>query len=263
MKAIILAAGKGKRLLPITNKIPKSMIEFGEISLLERIINTFRDCGISDISVVVGHNANKINFPDIKIFVNEKYDKTNMLESLFCADENIDGEVIISYADIIFEKRILEKLIASKDDITLAIDTDWLKYWKLRIDDPLDDAHETVKTDSKGNVISIGQEIKNVKDTDGHFIGLMKIQNKGAKDLKDVYYKSKLRSTDNNNPLNSNLTFENSRLVDLIQEMIREGIKVNISKTKNGWLEFDTLKDYEIYSDLKDKNMLREIINLN
>ncbi|EGG41193.1 hypothetical protein Nlim_2002 [Candidatus Nitrosarchaeum limnium SFB1] len=185
-----------------------------------------------------------------------------MLESLFCAEEKIDDEVIISYADIIFEKRILKKLITSKEDITLVVDTDWLKYWKLRIDEPLDDAHETVKTDNEGNVISIGQEVKNVHDTDGHFIGLMKIQNKGAKNLKDVYYKSKLQSTDNSNPLNSNLTFENSRLVDLIQGMIRSGIKVSVSTTKNGWLEFDTVKDYEIYSNLKDKNMLSDIINL-
>lgn len=262
MKAIILAAGKGNRLLPITNEIPKSMIEFGEISLLERMINTFRDCGISDISIVVGHNAKKIIFPNIKIFVNEKYDKTNMLESLFCAEEKIDEDVIISYADIIFEKRILKKLMTSKEDITLVVDTEWLKYWKLRIDDPLDDAHETVKTDNEDNVISIGQEVKDVHDTDGHFIGLMKIQNKGIKDLKDVYYTSKFQSTDNSNPLNPNLTFENSRLVDLIQGMIRSGIKVSVSKTKNGWIEFDTLKDYEIYSDLKNRNMLGNIINL-
>ncbi len=68
MKAIILAAGKGKRFLPITNKIPKSMIKFGELPILERMINTFRDCGISDISIVVGHNANKIDFPNVKKF---------------------------------------------------------------------------------------------------------------------------------------------------------------------------------------------------
>ena len=62
MRAIILAAGKGERLLPITDEIPKSMIEFGEIPLLERTINTFKNCGIKDISIVVGHNSNKINF---------------------------------------------------------------------------------------------------------------------------------------------------------------------------------------------------------
>ena len=262
MKAIILAAGKGKRLLPMTNKIPKSMIEFGEIPILERLIKTFQECGIKDISIVVGHNADKINFPDIQTFMNKKYEKTNMLESLFCAEEKINDQVIISYADIVFEKRILEKLISVKEDITLVVDTDWIKYWKLRIDDPLDDAHETVTIDDKGDVTSIGQEVKNIDTVDGHFIGLMKIQNNGADDMKNFYHKSKNKSTKSFNPLNPNLTFENSRLVDLIHGMINEGIKVNVSTTKNGWLEFDTVKDYEIYNNLKEKNLLKDIIRL-
>lgn len=262
MKAIILAAGKGKRLFPMTKEIPKSMIEFGEKSLLERIVNTFRNCKITDISIVVGHNANKINFPNTKIFLNEKYEQTNMLESLFCAEEKIDDVVMISYADIIFEKRILTKLIASKEDITIVVDTNWLKYWKLRIENPLDDAHETVIMNKEGNAISIGQEVKNVKDVDGHFIGLMKIQNNGIKMVKDFYHKSKSKATKDFNPLNPNLTFENSRLVDLIQGLISSGIKVSVSTTENGWLEFDTLKDYEIHSDLKNKNRLNSIINL-
>lgn len=246
----------------MTKEIPKSMIEFGEIPLLERIINTFQDCEIRDISVVVGHNADKIKFPNIQTFLNEKYYETNMLESLFCAEEKIDEEVIISYADIIFEKRILRKLISSKDDITLVVDTNWLEYWKLRIDDPLDDAHETVTTDSKNNVISIGQEVKNVQDVNGHFIGLMKIQKNGIKKLKELYHKSKSEAENGKNPLNPNITFKNSRLVDLIQGLIISGVKVNMSTTKNGWLEFDTLKDNEIYNDLKNRNMLNDIINL-
>ena len=44
--------------------------------------------------------------------------------------------------------------------------------------------------------------------------------------------------------------------------MVEKGIKVNMSTTKNGWLEFDTIKDYEIYTNLKEKNMLNDIIKL-
>lgn len=262
MKAIILAAGKGKRLLPITKEIPKSMIEFAEKSLLERIVNVFRNCKITDISIVVGHNASKINFPNVQIFFNEKYEQTNMLESLFCAEEKIDEAVIISYADIIFEKRILTKLIASEEDITIVVDTNWLKYWKLRIENPLDDAHETVRIDKESNAIYIGQKVKNVQDVDGHFIGVMKVQKNGIKILKDFYHKSKCQATKDYNPLNPNLTFENSRLVDLIQGLITSGMKVNVSTTKNGWLEFDTPKDFVIYNDLKNKKILSSIINL-
>lgn len=262
MKAIILAAGKGKRLWPMTKDVPKSMIEFDEKPLLERIVNVFRNSKIMDISIVVGHNANKINLPKIQTFLNKKYAETNMLESLFCAEEKINDEVIISYADIIFEERIITKLIESDEDITIVVDTNWLKYWKYRIENPLDDAHETVKMNEEGYAVNIGHKIENVNDVEGHFIGIMKVKNNGAKIIKDFYKKSKEQSTENYNPLNQNLTFKNSRLVDLLQGLINNGIKIKVSTTKNGWLEFDTLDDYKIYSDLKNKNILSEIIKL-
>lgn len=262
MKAIILAAGKGSRLLPITNKIPKSLIEFGNTSILEKLIRNLRECGISDISVVVGHNANKINLLNIKKFENKNYENTNMLYSLFCAEKEIDESVIISYADIIFEKQILEKLIAINEDISIVVDTKWLNYWKFRIENPLDDASETVIMDSNKYGISIGQEVNDVNQVDGHFIGLMKVQKEGIKKFKDLYHKSKMISNDNYNPLNKNCLFKNSRLVDLIHKLIVEGNKVKVVETKNGWLEFDTLKDYEIYNNLKEKNLLKDIIRL-
>jgi len=262
VKAIILAAGKGKRLWPMTKDMPKSMLEFDEKALLKRIVNIFRNSKITDISIVVGYNASKINLPDVHTFFNEKYAQTNMLESLFCAEEKIDDEVIISYADIIFEKRILTKLMASEEDITIVVDTNWLKYWKYRIENPLDDAHETVKMNEEGYVVNIGHEIENVNEVDGHFIGIMKVKNNGTKILKDFYNKSKSQATNDYNPLNPNLTFENSRLVDLIQGLINAGVKIKVSTTENGWLEFDTLNDYEIYTDLKNKNMLSNIIQL-
>ena len=68
MKAIILAAGQGERLRPLTENIPKCMVDFFGQSILERQIKIFRKCGISDISVVVGYCEDKINFQDIYIY---------------------------------------------------------------------------------------------------------------------------------------------------------------------------------------------------
>lgn len=262
MKAIILAAGKGKRLWPMTKNMPKSMLEFDKIPLLQRIINIFKKCHVNDISIVVGHNADKITFSGINIYHNQKYAETNMLESLFCAEEKINDEVIISYADIIFEKQVLTKLLSSQNDISIVVDTHWLEYWKYRIENPLDDAHETVKMNENGYVIDIGHKIDNVNEVDGHFIGLMMVKNNGIKTLKDFYIKSKSNSNEKFNPLSQSLSFEHSRLVDLLQGLVKEGIKIKVIETKNGWLEFDTLDDYKIYSDLQKKNLLSNIIKL-
>ena len=102
MKAIILAAGKGTRLTPFTDNFPKGMIKLFNKTLIEMQIENFQMCGITDITIVTGYKSEKISFPKIKIIKNEFFDSTNMNESLFCAKEELNDSVIISYSDIIF-----------------------------------------------------------------------------------------------------------------------------------------------------------------
>ena len=104
MKAIILAAGEGKRLRPLTNNTPKCLVNLFGKSLLQWQIETFRSCQIDDISVVTGYRSELINLPGLKIFQNKKFETTNMVESLFCASQELSEQTIVSYGDIIFEK---------------------------------------------------------------------------------------------------------------------------------------------------------------
>ena len=85
--AIILAAGLGSRLLPLTENKPKSLIEFAGKSLLERQINLFRKNGIQDISIVTGYNKEKFSLKDVCYFENVDYKNTSTLLSLFCAEK--------------------------------------------------------------------------------------------------------------------------------------------------------------------------------
>ena len=87
MKAIILAAGLGSRLGEFGEKTPKGMITIFGKTLLERQIEIFHNCGISEITVVTGHNSDLINYPDVDYIKNPNYSTTNMNESLFCAKE--------------------------------------------------------------------------------------------------------------------------------------------------------------------------------
>ena len=155
MKAIILAAGEGKRLMPYTSGIPKCMVNVGGRPLIEYQIDVLKRSGINDIIIVKGHQGNKIKINGTKTFTNKRYYETNMVTSLFCAESELNGEVIISYGDIVYSDSILKKLIISKHDISVVVDLDWKKYWMKRFDNPLDDA-ETLKYDDSGRIIERG-----------------------------------------------------------------------------------------------------------
>ena len=262
MKAIILAAGEGNRLRPLTKDIPKCLVELFGKSILEWQLNTFRRCGITDICVIRGYKKEKINFPNLKYYFNEKFNSTNMLESLFCAKNEFKDSIIISYGDIIFQKSVLQKLIASNDNFSIIVDKEWKKYWKIRFEDPLDDA-ESLKIDESGNISEIGQKAKKIEDIEGQFIGLIKIQGEGLDILKSFYDKSKeIALREGKNPLNPNLPFEKSYMTDFLQGLVKENQKLKPVFVKNGWLELDSIKDYKIYNQMFENKSILELIDL-
>lgn len=260
MNAIILAAGEGKRLHPLTKNCPKGLVPLFGRSLLERQIEVFRQCNISDISIVTGYLGNMINFSNITYFQNPKYDKTNMVETLFCAREKLNDSTIVSYSDIIFEKLILQKLIDSKENISVVVDTEWYDYWKKRFSNPLDDAESLVLKD--GYIANIGQKTQDLSEIQGQYIGLMKFQNEGIDMLKNFYDRSKENARTGINPLNSNLPFEKSYLTDLIQGLITNGHKIKAIPIKNGWLELDSFSDFQLYEKLYEANNLEQFIKI-
>lgn len=259
-KAIILAAGEGKRLRPLTQNCPKAMVKLFGKSILERQIETFYACNISDISVVKGYLAAKINFPNVTYFVNSKYSSTNMVETLFCAREKLTDKVIISYGDIIFEKKILENLIDSQNDCSVIIDLDWEKLWKIRFSDPLDDA-ESLQFDENYIITEIGQKTK-LKKIMGQYIGLIKFQGEGLTFLKKFYDKCKDEARKSSNPLNNKLPFEESFMTDLLQNMIEAEFSIKAVPINHGWLELDSKNDYDTYNRLYQENTLSEILSL-
>ena len=109
MKAIILAAGQGTRLRPLTNDRPKCMVKFNDKPIINYIIETMHSVGISNIHIVTGYKseilkAHLANEKGITFHLNKEYDTTNMLYSLWCAKDELNDDVIISYSDIIYLK---------------------------------------------------------------------------------------------------------------------------------------------------------------
>lgn len=259
MKALILAAGRGTRLNKYTDKLPKGMLMFDGKTLIERQISVCRNAGIADIVVVTGYMAEKINYDNIKIYHNPDFATTNMLESLFCAENELNDDIIVSYADIIYEKQLLDGLINCPGEIVVTVDINWKKYWQARYG-TVDFDLESLKI--IGNeIISLGTEVKNSNEIDARYVGLLKFSKKGLQNLKSIYHKNKAKYW--NTPWQvSGKTFSNAYMTDMLNEMIKEQVLLKAHKVSNGWLEFDTNEDYERMVGLLQNGQLNNLIKL-
>mgnify|MGYP001194829550 FL=1 len=260
MNAIILAAGKGERLQPLTNDKPKCLVELFGKSLLEWQIEAFQSSGITDITIVSGYKSDLINFPEITILKNEKYESTNMVETLFSAKEKMLDSTIVSYGDIIFEKNVLESLINSPNDISVIVDKQWKRLWGKRFQDPLSDAESLIIED--GCIVEIGQKVNSYEKICGQYIGLMKFQGSGIDLIKRHYEEAKNQANTGTNPLNASLPFEKSYLTDFLYSLIRGGATIKAVPVNNGWLEIDTLSDLDLYEFLYKKGELADFLDM-
>ena len=177
MKSIILAAGKGSRLGTLTKQKPKILNFVNGKTILDYQLNVMRSCGIKDISIVTGYLNQFVKGKNIKKYINQNYDKTNMVSTLFAAKKEFEdaSDVIISYGDIIYTKSNLLKLIESTEEVSLTIDTKWLDYWSERMENPLDDA-ESLRLDKNNYIIDIGNKVNKISNIEGQYMGLIKIR---------------------------------------------------------------------------------------
>jgi len=256
MKAVILAAGQGTRLQPLTNDKPKCMVEFRNKPIIHYITQTLKDCGISDIAIVNGYKKDVLeNYfinDNIKWYTNESYASTNMVKTLFCAKEFFDDDLIISYADIIFNKKILNCIMKSNYDFNVVVDKDWEILWNLRMENPLEDA-ETLKI-IDDNIVEIGKRALDITEIHGQYIGLVKISKSALLNLVKFY-----ESLDKTK-MYEGKDFDNMYMTTLIQLIIDHVSNVTPVYVNGGWIEIDSFDDLNIYCS--NEKLTSKILNL-
>lgn len=257
MKAIILAAGEGQRLRPLTEDKPKCLVELASKPILDWQIEVMRSCGIEDIVVVKGYQADKIVREDVRYYVNRDYDTTNMVMTLWCARDELEGEVLISYGDIVYTESVLRKIMMAPYDISVVVDLDWQKYWQQRFSDPLEDA-EAFKMDGRGKIRVIGQVPQKISDIDAGYIGLIKFKNKAH----DVFKQSFEAARKAEIPWGTNRPFERAYMTDMLQGLVNEGQDLYAVKIRGGWCEIDTIEDLELANSLWREGMLSSGVQL-
>ena len=241
-KSLIIAAGLGSRLKNHTESIPKCMLDFGGKTLLERQVSSDKNNGIEDFSLIRGYKKNKINYKGIKYFDNNDYKNNNILNSIFCGEDVINGNVIISYSDILFEPFIVKRTMQSDHDISVVVDVDWRDYYIGRKDHPLSEA-ENVIFNSNNEVVKIGKILSDKEEVHGEFIGMIKLNHRGCEILKQNFHRVKKLYW--NKPFQRAKIFQKAYLTDMIQELVDIGIKVHCVIIERGWKEIDTVEDYK------------------
>jgi choline kinase len=121
MKAIILSAGQGKRLLPLTADLPKCAVRVQGRSMIEWQIDELNKCGVEDICVVLGYGAEKVetllaeryNRKRVRTLFNPFFSVADNLGTCWVAREEMTEDFIILNGDTLFEAPVLEKLLAS------------------------------------------------------------------------------------------------------------------------------------------------------
>lgn len=245
IQVVILAAGRGSRMGPYTDAMPKCLVPFAGRPLVEWQLQTLAAMGLDDVTVVTGYRSEMLEALGLPHRHNPDWRNTNMVASLLCADDVVrsDKDMIVAYGDIVYEPRVLRTLIETPGDVVTAVDLDWLELWRARNDDPLSDA-ETLRFDENGDILEIGRRPRALEDIDGQYIGLTKFTSSGKGAIHRLM--SKAESGDWTSPRPPALM----HFTDLLAGLIETGDPVRAALVHGGWLEVDTEGDLKTYETL-------------
>jgi choline kinase len=242
MRAIIIGAGRGSRLMPTTADTPKCFAEVGPKRILDWTVEAFRENGIEDICFIGGYQIDKVReaYPDFTFRHNRDWENNNILLSLMHAEDLMGQPFICCYSDILFTSGVISALLQSEQDISLVVDTDWLSRYTHRSEHPSDDAEKVVV--QNGRVEKVHRDIPE-EEAHGEYIGVARFSAEGARLLKNHYHRA--REKYSGQPFREAKVFEKAYLIHLFQHMIEEGVHFSHVDTHGGYIEVDTQQDFD------------------
>jgi len=180
LQAVILAAGQGRRLLPLTQETPKALLPLNGASgltILEHQVALLKEMEVGEVLVVVGHGRERIRAlldTRVNYVVNEEYQSTNSIYSFYLTLKHLGREVLILNGDVLFPREVLERLMSSLYEGVLSVDTGAF----------LDD--ETMKVALEGSrVVDIRKDLL-PQEAQGENLGVVLFKGGALEVLKDV-----------------------------------------------------------------------------
>lgn len=229
MITVILAAGFGSRLMPLTKDIPKTLLEIKGTTILERLITQSMDKGINEFIIISGHKKERVEEKataletkyNIKIDVleNKEYLTTNTSVSTLIATKIAEDDIILINGDNVFDKRIMDNIVASSSTSLVIDNVKNLneESFKLKIEN--------------GVVTAIGKHIE-IDSAIGEFIGVSKVAKKDFNEFNNI-----LEDLINEDPQN---------YYDYAFKTLSEKTEINFVYTEGAqWTEIDDKNDWK------------------
>lgn len=244
IKVIIPAAGDPsyeRSLQDVVRDFPIAMLGINGKSILQRNVEMLKKVGIDDITVITGYNSHRFTLEGLNYIENRNFKDTSQIDSIMIAEEKLTGNTIIAFSDILFEKEIILRLLDSKGDIVLVIDStisqknisiDYVKAEKSPVY-----GERKINIDRLNKIIKIGKNL-DTKEANFEFIGLSFFSQKGIDILKQTYYEKKKREA-----LGLNI---NTDFLAIIQAIIDSGFAVFGMEVNGGWIEIRSFDNYKL-----------------
>jgi L-glutamine-phosphate cytidylyltransferase len=249
VKAVIVAAGMGRRLQPYTDAMPKCLVPVRGRPMLARALDAFRAHGVRDFVVVRGYMAEVLEArraelgPGVRFIDNLAYRENNILQSLFMAERELDGPFLFTYADIVFAPEVVGQLMAAPGDVNLVVDRRFRDVYVGRTDHPLAEG-EVTSLDAGGFVAKVGKRALPPEDAIGEFIGLARFSAAGAARFVAAWRELAARYAGREEePFQRAPTWRVAYLTDLLQHMIDGGERMTPVLIDGQWREIDTVQD--------------------
>ena len=243
MKAIIIGAGRGRRLMPTTSDTPKCYAEVGGRRLLDWCVSAFAEAGIKEICFIGGYQIERVrhDYPAFTFRHNAGWEYNNILASLMHAEDLMNEGFICCYSDILFTGDVIRRTLAQPGDIVLSVDTNWLERYRHRTQHPPDDAEKVIARN--GHVTRIHRGI-HPREAHGEYTGIAKFTDTGAGQLRE-HYRQAFR-TYAGKSFREAPSIEKAYLIHLFQEMIEAGVRMAHADTPGNYMEVDTQEDFDL-----------------
>jgi len=252
VKAIIVAAGRGRRLGPETADIPKCMVSVGGRPILHRQLDALTASGADDVVIVRGYLGDRIapavvtpgkQAAPVRFVENPDWESNNILTSLLYAEREMPGGFLFSYSDIVFATEHARRVAASSADVALIVDRRWQDAYVGRVHHPVSEA-ELVKVEDTGDgprVRRVGKRVVPAGEAAGEFIGLAKFSAAGAAALAGVWARARARGMEE--PFGQAASLRQAYLSDALNQMADDGVALTPVFIDGRWREIDTEED--------------------